>query len=421
MSSNHQAMGYTPEELTKLYASQYPPAPYSQVQYRDYDSQPPSTYGPPGLTKAPLLPPIQSRERPVSEYRPVQAQQTKPVAPLKEEKPVGGVAAHLDYEMEQMVDFVAESAQGMYDLFHARICLADIDIARSINSTTTVPGSFRKYVSQVLSSTRLPSSTILYGMYYLAQRMTDLSRQGHYPSGSGQIYRMLTTALLLGSKFLDDNTFQNRSWSEVSNIPVHELNTLELEWLKSIQWDLHIDFNDPEGFQLWQLKWKKWQARKLELSMDSLRLNPLLPREPSANKKSWNQRCYGTTHMDRLQTQLANDHYDSHSSDWSAPPSANQYSPPSAPHTGPNTPHWYGSGWYGNERESYNTPTVATPAAAQSFQHYLQQASYQKAYMQPYGMSNWNGHHTHCGCGYCMPHQDAYYIQFQHRPQTVVG
>ena len=431
----HRGLESAPEDLVKQYPSRYSLTAYQQGQFTDYEVHPPNYPGTAIGTRGPVLPPIQTRERPVSQYQQVQPKQVKEVIPPKEEKPVvGGVAAHLDYEMEQMVDFVSESAQGMYELYHARICLADIDIARSVNPNLTVPPAFRKYVSQVLSSTRLPSSTILYGLYYLAHRMTELSREGRYPSGTGQIYRMLTTALLLGSKFLDDNTFQNRSWSEVSNIPVQELNTLELEWLKSIEWDLHIDFNDPQGFKLWDLKWKHWQATRVDLSMESLKLNPLNPnvqRQPSVTKRisptlpypaPYYESAYTAAAVkDRLPSQWNSARYDPRYDDWSTPLSATRYSPPSAPHTGPNTPDWYGRGWYGNDYKSFGSSAVTTPASAQGFQAYGQQTPYQKAYPQQYATGNWNGHNSHCGCGYCTPVHDTFYGNFHHRSQPVAG
>ncbi|KAL9000779.1 MAG: hypothetical protein Q9188_005590 [Gyalolechia gomerana] len=226
-------------------------------------------------TTVPILPPIHVPERSRIESRQPRLGLGAPASSLKEEKPTGGVAVHLDYEMDQMAEYVAEMTQGMYDLYESCICLADIDILRSVNPKVLVASAFRKYVLQVLSSTRLPSSTILLGLHYLATRMTMLPSGGRYPPGNGQIYRMLTTALLLGSKFLDDNTFQNRSWSEVSNIPVSELNVLEVEWLVAIGWNLHVDPEDSHGFNLWRTHWQLWQARRLDMSIDSLKLTPL--------------------------------------------------------------------------------------------------------------------------------------------------
>ena len=176
------------------------------------------------------------------------------------EKSTGGVAAHLDYEMQQMIDFVADMVQGMYALYESGICLADIDITRSVNSRSSVRPAFRKYVSQLLNSTRLPRTTILVGLCYLATRLTMMSAGGKCSYGNGQIHRMLVISLLLGSKFLDDNTLKNRSWSEVSNIPTGELNLLEVEWLSAVNWDMHISPDDTQGFALWRKHWNSWQA-----------------------------------------------------------------------------------------------------------------------------------------------------------------
>ncbi|KAL8843295.1 MAG: hypothetical protein Q9170_000153 [Blastenia crenularia] len=226
------------------------------------------------LSTVPILTPIHVPDRDPDEAHRLQISLAAPAPPIKEEKATGGVAAHLDYEMDDMADFVAETTQGMYDLYESRICLADIDILRSVNPKAAVAPAFRKYVLQVLSSTRLPSSTILLGLHYLATRMNMLSSGGHYPSGKGQVYRLLITALLLGSKFLDDNTFQNRSWSEVSNISVSKLNVLEIEWLVAIGWNLHVDPEDSQGFILWRLHWQRWKANRLEMSRNSLKLRP---------------------------------------------------------------------------------------------------------------------------------------------------
>jgi len=155
-----------------------------------------------------------------------------------EERAVGGVSAHLDYEMDDMVNFVATASQTIIQ-----------------PSVQTVPPMFRKFVAQILSSTRLPSSTILLGMEYLSTRMKGLSNSHR---SAGHVYRMLTTALLLASKFLDDNTFQNKSWAEVTGIPVQELNTLEMEWLLEIKWHLHVDPTGKKGFDTWRRSWDNW-------------------------------------------------------------------------------------------------------------------------------------------------------------------
>jgi hypothetical protein len=156
----------------------------------------------------------------------------------------GGVCQVLDYEVEQMAEYVAEMA--------TRIVLPQ----KNVNS------AFRKFVSQILASTRLPSATILLGMNYLAKRINMMHAAGLTNHAEGEVWRLLTVALLLGSKFLDDNTFQNKSWSEVSGIAVQDLNTLEYEWLGSINWCLFVNLEESKDYQAWLDNWKEWGMTK---------------------------------------------------------------------------------------------------------------------------------------------------------------
>ena len=409
--------------------------------YVSLPANPVTAYAP---ANAPLLPPIHVPDRSRDGHQHPRSKRTQPAPQPKEEKPVGGVSAYLDYEMEQMADFVSEMAQGMYDLYESRICLADIDIIRSVNPNALVPPAFRKYVLQVLSSTRLPRTTILLGLLYLSSRMTMLSASGRYTTGSGQVYRMLVTSLLLGSKFLDDNTFQNRSWSEVSNIPVVELNLLELEWLMAINWDMHIDSDDPQGFILWEKHWDNWQVKMtLETSMESLKLNPLGPsitQQQLVNKSyshsapypspsyqdatraspyvsSYKDATLDSALKEHLRQQWQTPQSTSHDH-WPSMQARTDYSPPSAPETGPATPDFYshiGAFGYGA-----NLPNYDTGMSSQNMTPTGHQTSYLTQYT-PYVPNGWNNHGIHCGCAYCRPHHDHYFMAPGFGPQPVAG
>ena len=381
-------------------------------------------------SRVPLLPPIRVSEG-LSDGFQGSLKSTQVNTPSREEKVVGGVAAHLDYEMDQMADFVAEMAQGMYDLYESRIYLADIDIIRSVNPKSPVHSAFRKYVSQVLSSTRLPSSTILLSLYYLSSRISILSMTGRYSTGSGQIYRMLTTALLLGSKFLDDNTFQNRSWSEVSNIPVRELNVLEIEWLVATSWDMHIDPEDPQGFMLWRRQWERWQARKVEMSLDSLKLTPLhtnIQRQRPLMKALPPTPLYPPTYNEATYAHVGfkeQPNFQWHTSQRDQLLSLHSkpdYSPPSIPGTGPATPEWYtkpSDVSYAQPGQSQSTRSV--PSLPQFTPSSFQQTSYQLPFIRPQVRQNWNGHMLNCYCSYCSLHHDKYLVAPAFGPQPVIG
>ncbi|KAI9734676.1 MAG: hypothetical protein M1834_002277 [Cirrosporium novae-zelandiae] len=406
--------------------------PTKSLAIRDHNvPKPPNRFG---MGSVPTLPPINSQPHPrvdevMSQHHGYNDGRTRVDAQAKEEKPVGGVAAHLDYEMEQMSDYVSEMAQGMYDLYVSKICLADIDIMRSVQPGSSVSPQFRKYVLQILSSTRLPSSTILLGLYYLATRMRKLSADGKYKGSTGQVYRMLTTSLLLGSKFLDDNTFQNRSWSEVSSIPVNELNTLELEWLVAIDWNLHVDPHCPEGLMHWKSHWETWRARAEAKKSESFKLAPLdtsLRRQRSLKVPFSTDSTYPPQYKDSMYP--ANTTFDRQQQafqppvrfdQWFQARSFMEHSPPSASHSGPTTPEYYCSGaWgYSNPPPPYTarpvpitTPTFHTPSQPPSYQH----TPYVSQYI-------WNGHSTGCGCLPCLRQQDPYFLGSQFSIQPVVS
>lgn len=133
-----QAPAYAAQQVLNTQAPSRIPQPSSA---RDFRQIPPyvqqiSTQYPYGPVAAPILPPIRVQEP--LDIVASQFPQAHPEPKQKEDKPTGGVAAHLDYDMDLMSSFVAEMAQGI--------------VAPGVHPTT----QFRKYVSQILSSTRLP-------------------------------------------------------------------------------------------------------------------------------------------------------------------------------------------------------------------------------------------------------------------------
>ena len=69
---------------------------------------------------------------------------------------------------------------------------------------------------------------------------------------SGSEYRLLTVALMLGNKFLDDNTYTNKTWAEVSGITVGEIHVMEVEFLSNMRYTLYAS----------KAEWHSW-LRKL--------------------------------------------------------------------------------------------------------------------------------------------------------------
>ena len=364
-------------------------------------------FGPISTTN--VLPPIRNNvQLPPMESAIQQHYRQQPVAQpeqRKEEKTTGGVAAHLDYEMEQMSDFVAEMAQGMYDLYTTEINLADIDLARSVHPGSTVSPQFRKYVLQILSSTRLPSSTILLGLYYLTARLRMLSSAGVYTSGRGQVSRFLTVALLLGSKFLDDNTFQNKSWSEVSSIPVADLNSMELEWLFAFDWNIHTRIYDKDdGFTSWRKHWESWRAKASAPVYEPPRRSLAPIDTNTARTNVISKPLMSPEGPIPPQYQRPTNFENS----W-LNPAASEYSPPSAPNSGPTTPDYYAVGPWAYPPPPYSRAWIPPPPYMQPSAPPSQPPSYHHTpYALPFAQSVWTGHGSSCGCMYCAKHMEHY-------------
>lgn len=220
----------------------------------------------------------------------------------------------------------------------------------SIALNGVAPLGLRKWVHQVLSATRLPSSTILLAFDYLSEHMRNIQSPYAVEAGEDELQRLLTTALILGSKFLDDNTFINKSWAEVSNIDVNTLNWMELEWLKEINFRLHRDPDSHHGFQYFLARWKHFEAsrsvQQMQTKQASLNANGQvwMPRylcSPQSTTSFSPQIVYSPNVATTSYPTPAFSNYAPYDSR-----SANT-SPPSAPYSGPTTPEYHGpqSSW----------------------------------------------------------------------------
>ncbi|KZT68846.1 hypothetical protein DAEQUDRAFT_727498 [Daedalea quercina L-15889] len=111
------------------------------------------------------------------------------------------------------------------------------------NSTTaslqfTVSHAFIRFMQKVLETTQVSQSVIVLALHYI-YRMKARNRftTGH----PGSEYRVAIAALMMANKFVDDNTYTNKTWSEVSGIELSEINKMEKEFLLGIDFGLYVD------------------------------------------------------------------------------------------------------------------------------------------------------------------------------------
>jgi hypothetical protein len=309
--------------------------------------------------------------------------------------PSGGVCAVLDYEIDQKSEYVAMRAQQL------------------VLPGTLVSPSFRKFVSGILSSTRLPSTTILLGMTYLSKRIGGMRVAGNYKVNDGTCWRMLTIALLLGSKFLDDNTFQNKSWSEVSGISTVELNQLESKWLEDENYNMYVNIDSNEPYLQWLKDWQIWRKEKNAQRKSTLdRLAPLAPIDTNVQRvRPYSQAQKHVSYQKSASPERPLSDYRSpydHNQNWMQTSYPTPHTtPPSAPDSGVTTPEYLsatgGTNTWGLYSNQY--PRIYQS----SFASYLPPkfAPFQTPYIQhghphPFGVEMYGAVTPPCVCVHCL-------------------
>ena len=103
---------------------------------------------------------------------------------------------------------------------------------------TQCPLSASAYVRRMLKYTNTSPCNVLIGLIYL-QRLKDQA-DGRVRLTSLNIQRLLLTATMLASKTHDDYFASNRQWALVGDLPLKELNELELDMLFHLRFTLAV-------------------------------------------------------------------------------------------------------------------------------------------------------------------------------------
>ncbi|PYH87118.1 hypothetical protein BO82DRAFT_3198 [Aspergillus uvarum CBS 121591] len=107
---------------------------------------------------------------------------------------------------------------------------------------------FQKWVTNILSTTQVSQNVVLLALMFV-YRLKKFNPGVRGKKGSE--YRLMTIALMLGNKFLDDNTYTNKTWAEVSGITVQEIHIMEVEFLSNIRYNLYAS---KEEWRQWHVK-----------------------------------------------------------------------------------------------------------------------------------------------------------------------
>ncbi|OOQ82959.1 putative mucin [Penicillium brasilianum] len=179
---------------------------------------------------------------------------TEPASHKKSTGTTSGSALRIPSSINNSKGSLAEFAAQMTCLFwfEKTSKLHDIEDRRhsvpSLVAEAIPTVGFQKWVASILSTTQVSQNLIILALLFIY-------RLKKFNSGvkgkKGSEFRLMTVALMLGNKYLDDNTYTNKTWAEVSGIAVQEIHIMEVEFLSNIRYDL---FCSKEEWSQWHTK-----------------------------------------------------------------------------------------------------------------------------------------------------------------------
>ncbi|KAF5385596.1 hypothetical protein D9757_006759 [Collybiopsis confluens] len=98
--------------------------------------------------------------------------------------------------------------------------------------------TFVLFMQKLLETTQVSQSVIVLSLHYI-YRLKERNRST--PAQPGSEFRIAVAGLMMANKFLDDNTYTNKTWSEVSGIDLIEINRMEREFLMGVDCNLYVD------------------------------------------------------------------------------------------------------------------------------------------------------------------------------------
>ncbi|KAF2462205.1 cyclin-domain-containing protein [Lineolata rhizophorae] len=152
-----------------------------------------------------------------------------------------GSIAHLAAEITCLFWFENSSTLTLVEKSGPQAALSVVGLAADAIPTT----GFKKWVTTILTTTQVAQNVILLALLFI-YRLKKINPAVKGKQGSE--YRLLTVALMLGNKFLDDNTYTNKTWAEVSGISVQEVHIMEVEFLSNMKYNLYTS----------EAEWQEW-------------------------------------------------------------------------------------------------------------------------------------------------------------------
>ncbi|KAJ8589078.1 hypothetical protein M405DRAFT_818681 [Rhizopogon salebrosus TDB-379] len=159
--------------------------------------------------------------------------------------------------------------------------------------------AFVSFMQKLLETTQVSQSVIVLSLHYIWR----LKERNHFTASlSGSEFRIAVAALMMANKFLDDNTYTNKTWSEVSGIELAEISRMEKEFLMGIDFNLYVS---KKTYDSWMnllrglVHAKERECRRWRHSRSRHRTPRHSQPMSAAPVRTYRWRCQSTSHRAR--------------------------------------------------------------------------------------------------------------------------
>ncbi|TIB79129.1 hypothetical protein E3Q06_04222 [Wallemia mellicola] len=110
---------------------------------------------------------------------------------------------------------------------------------------------FRRWTYSILTQTALSKQALFLALFYASRLPIHSAPNVLQSSPDSAPYRLLTIALALSNRWLDDNTYTNKTWSEVTGLGLKDIGALDMWALVDQSLDVNVSTDE----------WTKWMYR----------------------------------------------------------------------------------------------------------------------------------------------------------------
>ncbi|PWY99382.1 hypothetical protein BCV70DRAFT_162583 [Testicularia cyperi] len=96
---------------------------------------------------------------------------------------------------------------------------------------------FTEFVRNMLNTTQVSKSVIVLALLYIHRLK---SKNPGLRGQDGSEFRLFVTALMLANKFLDDHTYTNKTWSELSGLKLKDVTKMEIEFWLGLSSNIYV-------------------------------------------------------------------------------------------------------------------------------------------------------------------------------------